>query len=80
MTQALIPNETGWLTVEGVGRYRGSHAIELYEKGGRLYLKFTVGGQNPGGGNDVDVELTVEQMRLLMYGASAGLERLGQSG
>lgn len=77
MALQLIPNEEGWLTVEGVGSHRGTHAISMYEKGGRLYLKFTVQGRNPGGGNDVDVELSNDQMHWLMLGAAQGLVRLG---
>lgn len=52
----------------------------LLEKAGKRYLKVAVRGQNPGGGNDVDVELSLEQMRLLMRGAGpvGDLESLWQ--
>ena len=77
MALSLIPDDTGWLVAKGVGQHQGPHSIDLYEMGGNLFLKFTVGSRNPGGGDDVDVQLSLDQVHLLMLGAAEGLVRLG---
>lgn len=77
MATSHIPTDLGWLTVAGRPPHEGPHALDVYTQGGQLYLKVTVNGRNPGGGNpEISLHLPLQDADQLMQGLASGLRSL----
>lgn len=74
MSTPLIANDAGHILTTGMPPHPGPHCIYAFLSGGRLFLKITLDGRNPGGGlREVDLSLNRQQAQELVDGLSKGL-------
>lgn len=74
MTTSLIETETSWLTLSGPPSGTDTHCLDLFTQGDGLYLRVTLFGNNPGGGqHEACLRLHREDVEHLRQALAKGL-------
>ena len=74
MSAPLIANDAGHILTTGMPPHPGPHCIDAFLSGGQLFLKITLDGRNPGGGqHEVSLRLNVQDAQDLVDGLTQGL-------
>ena len=74
MSTTLIENELGHILTTGLPPDTGPLCIDAFLSGGQLFLKITLDGRNPGGGQrEVNLHLGRQQTQELAEGLAKGL-------
>jgi len=77
MSTPLIENDAGFIATTGAPPHLGPHCIDAFLSGGELFIKFTLDGRNPGGGNpEVSLRLDRQSAQELIDGLAKGLRSL----
>lgn len=74
MSTSLIANAAGHILTAGFPPETGPHCIDVFLSDGKLFLKITLDGRNPGGGlREVDLHLSRQDAQELVDGLARGL-------
>lgn len=74
MSTPLIENAAGFIATAGTPPNVGPHCIDAFLSAGKLYMKITLDGRNPGGGvREVCLHLSHQQAQELVDGLTRGL-------